>query len=149
VGPEVDAFIKGMWTMYPTEKALLRCISIEEQMFVYRRLRILNGQGDKKSWGHNTKYSSNCDILPNSWFDVWFSDSFPTKTITRRNLRTNMLETFCTYDKESEFPEFPPILLLAHVNIIVRTRTSVLKLMDPVHARAKVIQPPTVNFEVD
>ncbi|KAF9650178.1 hypothetical protein BDM02DRAFT_3112390 [Thelephora ganbajun] len=138
VGPtEVDSFRLGLWTMYPTERALLRCIELEELSLTYRLCRSRFGFPDHEP-SHRRKYGHPTDPgrVPNSWFDIWFSANFPTQTIQYR--RHCDFECYQTYDDpESPYPSREPVLLCANVNVVVWLRTEVLMNIYPLPPRAK------------
>lgn len=138
LGPtEVDSFRLGLWTMYPTERALLRCIELEELSLTYRLCRSRFGFADHEP-SHYQKYSHPIDPrrVPNSWFDVWFSANYPTQMIEYR--RHCDFECYQTYDDpESPYPSREPVLLCANVNVVVWLRTEVLMNIYPLPPRAK------------
>ena len=138
LGPtEVDSFRLGLWTMYPTERALLRCIELEELSLTYRLCRSRFGFLDHEP-SHHQKYGHPADPtrVPNSWFDIWFSANFPTQTIQYR--RRYDFESYQTYDDpESPHPPREPVLLCANVNTVVWLRTEVLMNIYPLPPRAK------------
>jgi len=138
LGPnEVDSFRLGLWTMYPTERALIRCIELEELSLTYRLCRSRFGLPDHEP-SHHQKYGHPADPgrVPSSWFDIWFSANFPTQTIQYR--RHCDFELYQTYDDpESPYPAREPALLCANVNAVVWLRTEVLMNIYPLHPRAK------------
>lgn len=138
VGPtEVDSFRLGLWTMYPTERALLRCIELEELSLTYRLCRFRFGFTDHEP-SHHQKYGHSTDPcrVPNSWFDIWFSANYPTQTIQYR--RHYDFECCQTYDDpESPYPSRDPAVLCANVNVVVWLRTEVLMNIYPLPPRAK------------
>ena len=138
LGPtEVDSFRLGLWTMYPTERALLRCIELEELSLTYRLCRSRFRFPDHEP-SHHQKYNHPADPgrVPNSWFDIWFSANFPTQTIQYR--RHNDFGCYQTYDDpESPHPTREPALLCANVNVVVWLRTEVLMNIYPLPPRAK------------
>jgi len=127
----------SLWTTHPTERALLRCIELEELSLTYRLCRSRFGFVDHEPSYHQ-KYSHPTDPrqVPNSWFNIWFSANFPTQTIQYR--RHYDFKCYQTYDDpESPYPSREPVLLCANVNTVVWLRTEVLMNIYPLPPRTK------------